>query len=686
MARELAIASRGEVRCGIAISDSAHSAEKQAAEDLRLYLEAATGCEVPTSADGTPGDALTVWIGKSGAAQAILKASGIDLSAHGPDAYAIAVSEQGGVLCGNRPRATAYAVYDLLTQIGFRFYEPTDYGEVIPRLTDVSLPLSSRVEEPDKPFRELDIDLGLWDGLEWEFRIIRWALKNRLNVIGISPFHRDFCRLIHCFPELVREVKRLDLDLCVGGHGSAMFQTLPEELADLGTKPADFAEFIAVLNRNKAERPHFYGSRGTDPLPFEQTNGEPFPCLSRPEVVEQMVATTLALFERFPEIDIFRLAGNDACRECQCDACQATDGFDRHMDLARQLAARTGERFPGKRIALTLQGNAGVREAEPRACDLPENVILWYGLENESYIGPLTGKAGEDRMRHRERVRRHERFAEACGRSCVIKEMHGSGLYRRLYCPAPHVIQANQRFFRAECPRWIGTHVFVNPSQNWHQWTLNFLAHYNLLWDPEFGLDAALSDYVESFFGPAAETMAEVLRILEEYGPVAAYAVNSAYYSARDTVMPPYGDWLELLPRAAEELGRAARLAEEALRMPLPAECRVRLRDEVALLTYTVGWTRVLVALFSAVRCLAQAECLAEPQMAERLRAEAEEWTREAEDGWQIITETYSVRRAVPERFPDNRPEECPYSAADIWEKAREIENIQDRVRELWPL
>jgi len=612
----------------------------------------------------------------------------------GEDAYLVHVSSKGIHLFGNRPRATAYAVYDFLNRLGFRFFEPTDYGDVIPSLSFLQIPACSHVEKPDKPFREVDLDLSHWDGIDWEYRIIHWALKNRLNVVGISPFHElRRSRLIHCFPALVSEVKRLDLNLCVGGHGIAMFLALPEKYADIGTQPLDEDAFLVAMNENKAIRPHFYGTRGTNPAPFTGTSCEPYPCLSQSDVIEQMERMALALFERFPAIDILRLANNDASAGCDCTQClsnetqhRTTLGFAQQMELARRLAEAIHRRFPGKRLAHTLQGNACLDyDRQVRHYDIPSNMILWYGLEHESYADPLAGKAGEGLRGHRNLVARVERLSDACGgRDIVIKEMHGSGLYSYAYCAAPYVIAANQSYFRQVSPRYIGGHIFVNPSQHWPLWTLNFLAHYGLLWNHRFDIDAMVIDYAEKYFGPAAAIMSQAIEAVEKEGTLVAVALDRACYGY-DVINPPYGDWLAILGRAQKSLMSHADAVRRILYSPIPAEYRCRLRDHYAFLAYTVGIAGMLIPLFKAVRCLAQAEFLASPDQAAHLRQHVVEFSKSVQAEWSNVRAEYSVLRSSDVLLG----QQCPFTAGKCWKRIKKAEggNLDAAlIRSAWPL
>jgi hypothetical protein len=539
------------------------------------------------------------------------------------------------------------------------------------------------------------LDLSFWDGVDWEYRIIHWALKNRLNVVGVAPFHEIHrSRLIHCFPDLMREIKRLDLDACVGGHGIAMFLALPEKYANVGISPKDEQAFFDAMNENKAERPHFYGPRGNDPTPFKQTtSSEPFPCLSRPEVMDQMVKTALAFLDRFPGIDILRLAGNDAISGCECEQCRSqetiqrtTHGFAQQMEFARRLAEAIHSHFPGKRLAHTLQGNAYLEnDQQVRRYDLPQNVIIWYGLENESYADPLTGKAGEGLAGHRDIIARAERFSEACGgRDVVIKEMHGSGLYWLAACAAPHVIAANQAYFRQVSPHYIGGHVFVNPSQHWPQWTLNFLAHFGCLWNPQFDVDAMIRDYAEKYFGPAAELMTRVTAAIEKHGTLIGVAINRSWYGF-DVIEPPYGDWLKILPEANKALALLSDGIREILYSPIPAEYRCRLRDQHSLIEYTSGFARLLIPLLKGVRCLAQAEFLAGPGQAVQLRRQADEFAKFVQAEWTVVGGKYSARRANDCLMQ----QPCPFSVEKCWGRVKKAEgkNLNAaRILKVWPL
>ncbi len=73
----------------------------------------------------------------------------------------------------------------------------------------------------------------------------------------------------------------------------------------------------------------------------------------------------------------------------------------------------------------------------------------------------------------------------------------------------PHVIQA---FYRANRDKTIGT--FINGTQDhFPRQNISLYCWMKLLWNPDFNVDDATSEFTRRMFGPAAKTMAELLQI-----------------------------------------------------------------------------------------------------------------------------------------------------------------------------
>jgi len=185
----------------------AHPDEQLAAREIQTHVEKMSGAKLPiVSAEG-PSDAIAVRIGLvlNREAEAKIRTAGSD-----PAAFVILVEPDEVTLAGLSPEGTLFAAYELLEQLGCRWYLPGDLGAVIPSRKTIAVPLGKTVQGPSFPHRHLQ-------GVS---KLLPWYRRQRLgglyfpgsHGIGLSP-RADFTRE----PELFALVKgqRIKRQLCI---------------------------------------------------------------------------------------------------------------------------------------------------------------------------------------------------------------------------------------------------------------------------------------------------------------------------------------------------------------------------------------------------------------------------------------------------------------------------------------
>ncbi|MGE0608739.1 MAG: DUF4838 domain-containing protein [Pirellulales bacterium] len=122
--------------------------------DLAKYLEKMSGAKVEVAAGPPPADAKTIPILVGSLAEAAYGPPGKKYTYR--QGFRIVVGEKGIGLIGESNLAVSYAVYELLDELGCRWFMPSEQGEVIPTLKTVA-------------FKERDVSLtpgtiyrGLW--------------------------------------------------------------------------------------------------------------------------------------------------------------------------------------------------------------------------------------------------------------------------------------------------------------------------------------------------------------------------------------------------------------------------------------------------------------------------------------------------------------------------------------------
>ncbi len=163
----------GRALCAIRVSPMAPEEERTAAADLARYLQRMSGADVPVIAgENTGPPPMWIYVGKEFAEDERL----LQQAAASESGFVILVRPNEIRLAGTSPRATAYAVYHLLEQLGCRWFMPGEIGQVVPGMPTVQLEEQELVELPDFEGRHMQ-------GEE------QWSLHNKLGGPHFPPSH-----------------------------------------------------------------------------------------------------------------------------------------------------------------------------------------------------------------------------------------------------------------------------------------------------------------------------------------------------------------------------------------------------------------------------------------------------------------------------------------------------------------
>lgn len=139
--------------------------ERLAAEELQTHLRRISDAELEIVLKGTPlGDRLPIYIGAAAGPELDreIRREGSD-----PDAFALVVARNGLSIRGLSSTGTLNGVYELLEQLGVRWFMPGELGLVIPQMKTVRVETQTTVAVPSFPARHLQ---GV-RAPEWERRM-----------------------------------------------------------------------------------------------------------------------------------------------------------------------------------------------------------------------------------------------------------------------------------------------------------------------------------------------------------------------------------------------------------------------------------------------------------------------------------------------------------------------------------
>jgi hypothetical protein len=138
----------GQARAALVLAVPAADDEKLAAQALQTYIKRMSGVQLPIVNAGE--DLWPVLIGAAAlrSLDEQTRQSGAD-----PASFTLAVSDEGIALRGLSPEGTLFAAYELLEQLGVRWFMPGELGTVVPHAPTVRLANRVTVQSPSFPGR-----------------------------------------------------------------------------------------------------------------------------------------------------------------------------------------------------------------------------------------------------------------------------------------------------------------------------------------------------------------------------------------------------------------------------------------------------------------------------------------------------------------------------------------------------
>jgi len=155
--------------------------EQLAAQELVDHLKQMSGAEVPIQTEKEPlGNAMPVRVGLSFAPQSagLIKAGGDDRAS-----FLLRVTPEGILLAGLSPEGTLFAAYELLEQLGVRWFMPGEVGTVVPTSKTVTLKCQETVQHPGFAGRILGVGGG--SGRSWFRRMRMGGFNAGAHGLGI---------------------------------------------------------------------------------------------------------------------------------------------------------------------------------------------------------------------------------------------------------------------------------------------------------------------------------------------------------------------------------------------------------------------------------------------------------------------------------------------------------------------
>ena len=187
---DITLVDRGQPTATLILADPPSEQSQDAAEILQRYLFRISGASLEIRLDSESVEGNRVLIGKSRATEAL----GVEV----PSGKTYEMNEEGFVsktlgsdlvLAGNEDwdyQGTLFAVYDLLEELGCRWYYPGEFGEVLPKMKTVRIPERDRTQRPDFRFRNIWLAGGFPISVTDSREFREWSPKNKMSSLNIS--------------------------------------------------------------------------------------------------------------------------------------------------------------------------------------------------------------------------------------------------------------------------------------------------------------------------------------------------------------------------------------------------------------------------------------------------------------------------------------------------------------------
>ncbi len=480
---ELILVEAGEARAAVVVPDGARAdrqgVEMVAAREWVEHVQLATGAKmaIVEEKDAPPAGAL-VLIGDG----VLARRFGMvvdDLPLEGFRVRTFETDGRAGLMIAGRqpkegepraPNGTLFGVYDALERfVGVRWYYPGDDGRVVPETADLAIYPVAYVDAPTTLKRDAWVTAT---GMDWRTMIRRYRVGNSSS----SPF--TACHTPGSW--------RI--------HRDAHPETF--ELLGSGRRHRD----MPCYGNPKTAEVYF-----EDIVRFYETGDTSVWIHPHPNVDSAWHP---------PSAKVIPISPPDKGVECRCDYCLPLydETAGRHgrasrvvAQHVRLVAEKVRERWPDKLVWYLPYANYTV---PPGDLELPDNVVVGICLMQ----GAANAKEAEVAANHDRWIREWRR---ATGR-----KVH---LWEYLCWPAddtalpfqyPHVLQA---FYRRHRDTVEGSFInggYAPPGlrgENYASFHPTLYCWMRLMWNPDFDVDAALAEYVELMYGPAAEPMARLL-------------------------------------------------------------------------------------------------------------------------------------------------------------------------------
>jgi len=456
----LLLSENGKTDYRIVVADNASISTMHAAREFQVFFRKITGADIAVEFDNTAFTGSEIIIGNN----SHLKQTGveIDFGKLGDEGYVIKTSGNHLVIAGGPLRGNLFGVYGLLEDhLGCRWF--TSEVSRIPKRRKLTLP---EIDETKIPV------------FEWRFPYTTecfdpdWSARNRMNGSRkLTPKHGGYVKMWNN----------------KGGHTFQIFLP-PKKYFD---KHPEY--FALVKGKRLKERSQ--------------------PCCTNEDVIRIIKESVLKALRADPACSIVHVSHNDNFNQCRCTNCKALsekEGSDMApvLKLVNTVAEAVEKEFP--KIAVMTFAYQWTRKP-PKTIRPRKNVIIQLCSIECCFAHPL---ATCDDKRNRAFVKDLKAWSKVCKR-LWIWNYNTSFTHYLVPFPNQRVRDDNIRLFLKHNVKG----VFEQDCYNTKGSELAELGGYitaKHLWDPDYGEDRAMNEFLEGVYGKAAPFIRKYIDMLHD--------------------------------------------------------------------------------------------------------------------------------------------------------------------------
>jgi len=477
----------------VSLPPGASSPEALAARELVKYIRKISGAALETVEEPV----------------ASAKVIRIDCEDGELDGFDLTVEPDRVSIHGHTPRGALYGAYQVLEDVGCRWYYIGELGEVVPASKDLALPVGRSTQTAS--FRERSVMVAYPSYYERFGEWIDFLTKSRINNIVI--YGRSLAWWKANRAEYLPVLKERRTILEFGGHILPSF--VPRELFE------EHADYFRMNEKGERIADHnFCPNSGA---------------------IEVLKDNVERFFAELPEITYFHVWADDLAGGgwCHCPKCNHLSPQDQNM-LAMNAAAEVLARVnPKAALALLAYHDTAQVPAIPPA----SNLFLFHAPRERCYRhafdDPGCRRNRDEYMGDWLALR--EAFRKTAPRTIHEFSYYTDGLLdREMQPPQIDVIPADARYFRS-----VGLPVHQNLMvcfRDWHSPPFSMVVFCRAAWNADINGWEVLDDFCRHYYGgDLAAEMESYYRRLEE-------ACNLLFDA--DVIVGNYGDmaWPPLAP------------------------------------------------------------------------------------------------------------------------------------------